>query len=777
MSKNRLYRFLGFLCALAMVFSCVTVTTARAEGKKVTVMVYMCGSNLESKNAEGTRSLGQMIKSRFNKDEVNVVVLGGGTPAWSNGFATDKLTLGELGNGRQIAKTELPLSAMGDPDTLSSFLRTCADRYPADENILVFWNHGGGPAHGVCQDDLFGGDSLSLKEIAMALASSPYADHGLDVVAFNACLMGSAELSVVLAPFAKYLVATEDSMYGMTYDWLAGVENRTALETAKLIAEGTFAFNQEVIERQHAPEINSVSVVDLSKADSFCKAVDAFFTQVLPKLTKENFDAFSAGRRKAVTFGTGESGNASGFDLVDLGDLVKQYRDYAPAEAEALLSSIRDTVAACHSAKPECTGMTVYHPFENKREDLLMYRIAVYNDLGFSPAYTTYIQTFAAMLTGTRLAQWTGLRVSASAKKDQRSLYTMKLTEEQAAHFGKATLTAMAKTQDGTYVFTWSGDSSALNGTELSAQYVHNSACVTDAEGKVAFNPLPYTRDINGNYLIPAELTRHEKETEDGVLPEITQQGLISCAFDSETRKLLPGGVQVLDEVTGGYTPAFNMAFTDYDEIKISVPCRAETRDEDGVLLPFGQWTVSTTETFERAIDGSWDFALLPDLFDPADLYVAFEVADSQNNLYFSDLLSVETKPDVIDVLTEYDDANLIVLETLSLTVTNGNLILSLKPVNITETEAIVRLDNLAFNGKPCNYSVEGYGNGENWGLVTNESTILTCMMATDNLGGIDTLTEITFDLTLKNAAKPEENLGTVPVRVTMSPLDLTAAQ
>ena len=773
MSKSRILRLLSLVCVFMVAFSCVSF--AKAEKKKVTVMVYMCGSNLESQGSAGTRCLGEMIRSQFNTEDVNVIVLAGGSGSWTNGFSPNRLTMGEVGNSRQIPKTESSLAPMSDPDTLTSFLNQCAERYPADENILIFWNHGGGPVHGVCQDELFDGDTLSLTEITSALKTSPFADHGLDLVLFHACLMGSAELSVAMAPFAKYMVASEDSMYGLTYDWLAGVESRTPLETALNVARSSFAFNNEVIAAQHASEINSFSVVDLSKAQALSDAVDAFFAHVTPDLNDANFTAMSAQRRDSVTFGIGESGNASGFDLVDLGDLVKHYRDRAPAEADAVLSALKEAVVDNPNAVPACTGLTVYHPFENKNLNLLMYRIAVYNELGFAPAYTTYIQSFAAMLTGTRQASWAGLRLKASAKKDQRTLYTMSLTEDQAAHFGTAGLTALVKNPDESYRFTWADDGFTLEDGVLTAEYVHTSLCVTDPEGKPVFYPLRYTRDSNGNYLIAAELTRHEKETEDGImLPEATHQGLITCTYNSDTRKLTPAGVLVWDEKMGGYTPAFNTVFSDYDEILISIESRTETRDEEGILLPFDEWALSSAEEFRSAIDDTWEFRLLPDLFGNEELYVAFNVTDSQNNHYLSELLPCGAVPQAADVVTEYDDAKLLLINSLSVTPSEGYLNLSMNLTNITDTEAVIALENLKLNQNAVDFTAEAYGNGENWGLLKDEAQILPCQIPADLLGNIDTLTEITFDLSLKDAANPEEIIGTVPVLVKTS-LDLTA--
>ena len=775
MKGSRIRRLLCWACVLALALGCVSAAQGETEKKKVTVMVYMCGSNLESDAMMATQSLGQMIRSRFNTDEVNVVVLGGGSKAWCNGFETKTLTLGEVGNTREIKTEQLPLAGMGDPETFSAFLAICAERYPAEENILVIWDHGGGPAHGVCQDELFPGDYLTLQEMGSVLKESPFADRGLDLVVFNACLMGSAELSVVLAPYAKYLVATEDSMYGLTYDWLSGVEKRTPLETAKRIADDSFAFNSEVIERQHATEINSFCVVDLERVPALNDAVDTFFAKVTPDLDNTSFTRMSQMRRNSVTFGSGASGTESGFDLVDLGDLVRHHRASAPQEADAVLAALNDAVVYHLTAVPECTGLTVYHPFANKEPQLMAIRVAVYNDLGFAPSYTAYVQQFSALLTGTRMADWSELHLSASAKKDQRTLFTMPLTEEQAEHFGSARMTALMKDPGGNYTFTWVGDGFEPVDGVLTAEYVHTSLCITDTEGNPSVWPLYYVRDARGNYLIPAELRRAEKETEDGVLPACTQEVLIACAYDTESRRLLPGSVLVRDGEMGGYTPAFNASFEDYDEIGLPLSAREESRDADGNLLPFEQWKVFSEDLYRREIDGSWEFRLLPDLIPNSDLYVAIEVEDSQNNRYLSDLAPVSAVPSAAAVTANYDDANLVKIETVSLTAANGYVNLSLSVTNLTDTEAIVGLENLTLGGRPVNIKAEAYGNGENWGLLPGESSILPVSVPLETLDGIDTLAEGGLTLTLKDAAT-DELLGSVPVELATS-VSLTEAR
>ena len=48
------------------------------QGKELTLMVYMCGSNLESQNNCATRDKAEMQYSGLNTDAVNLILLTGG---------------------------------------------------------------------------------------------------------------------------------------------------------------------------------------------------------------------------------------------------------------------------------------------------------------------------------------------------------------------------------------------------------------------------------------------------------------------------------------------------------------------------------------------------------------------------------------------------------------------------------------------------------------------------------------------------------------------------
>ena len=764
-------RFRSFLLvSLALVLAMGLCLNAGAEEprKKVTVMVYMCGADLETAGNCGTSTLSDIYASRYNKEEINVIVLAGGTQRWSAGLNTKVLSLVDVGKSerRKIGVVdELPLASMGDPSTLTSFLAYCYEKYPAETYDLVLWDHGGGPIGGVCWDYLFEGDNLKTPEVVQALAASPFADRGLEMVVMHACLMGSAEFALNLSPFAHYLVASEDSSYGLAYNWLNGMESRSSFDTAREVADAAYALNKEAILVSGASETNSYAVIDLTKLPALNEAVDNFFADVTADLDGATFNVLSRHRRDAQPFGAGESGGDSDFDLVDLGDLVAHYRETSPDKADALLQALADAVAYKISANDHCSGLTVYHPYFNKT--YLEKRLELYAALGFSEQYTRYVQEFSSYLGGFPMAEWVQLNTSVpEGKKDLRTFFAMPVSEEQALYYGNSSLNVLLQQEDGSYTFTYTNPATSLEEGTVMGEFVHQALYAVSAEGGSALTAeLPYTADVSGNYRIPASLVLRNAETGE----ETLQQGLVCCTYDRDKKALVPGAVLIHDEATGGYTGAYGASWADYSEIRFSVPSRRETRDANGTLLPFDKWELASSSEFSLAIDGAWYFGLLPETLDPAKLYVTFEVCDSQNNLYSSNLLPVVPGDDDIVIRVDYDDNELLTLSGLKISVLNGTPQLSMTVKNLTETEGIVALQNLRINGAEITLAsaAEAYGSGANWGLMKDE--VQPFALALDpSLLPQGPLTEMKFDLVLKDAATNAE-IGTVPVLVTMN--------
>jgi len=747
------------LTALLLVLSCSPVRAEGAPQKKVTVMVYMCGADLEVMG-KGTSTISQMYSSRFSQEDVNVIVLCGGTRKWMSGLDANVLSVVDVGKGGRRSvhvAEELPSASMGQPETLTGFLKLCYEKYPAESYDLVLWDHGGGPVGGVCWDQKYREDQLTTLEVTQALAASPFANRGLDLLVMHACLMGSAEFANSVSPFAKYYVASEDSQYGLSYDWLKGIEQAGALETASKIVDDSFAFNRQVIESNQEAETNSFAVIDLSRMPELKEAVNDFFAGLTVDMDTATFTAMSAHRRDSQAFGLGESGGDSDFDLVDLGDLVRHYREFAPEKADAVLAAIQNAVVYRQSVNEGCSGLTVYHPYRNRSRAAS--RMETYETLGFAENYYAYIQQFTARLTGEPQADWVELNTEVpAASKDVRTLFILPLTAEQAAQYGESSLKALQKDGEN-YTFTFMSRETALDGETVTGEYIRNALFAVGQDGTALTEPVTYAVDGRGQWVIPATLVKYAGEETDAA----EHQALISCSYDRESRKLIPGAVRVLDEGTGGYTSAYGTVFSNYDEIRLTFVSRKETRNEKGTLLPFDAWEVSDTREWSGKLDGSWDFVLVPDSVETSSMYVTFEVTDSQNNLYSSELTALSREKDDPVTTVVYDDTSLI-LGKPGVSMLADNLLLSFAVTNRTEAESIVALKNLKVNGTALDDTAEAYGTGENWGLLQDEEQMISLQVSKAKLPeGI--LTEITFDLILQDAATGEEK-AVVPVNV-----------
>ena len=155
-----------------ILFSAAKAGCAAENEKELTIMVYICGSNLESRYGSATADIQEMLASGLNGSKVSLLVMAGGTRQWMGGHQAEELSVIEIKNGKQRIVKRLPVQSMGEASTLTSFIRFGMENYTANGYALILWDHGGGPLEGVCWDELFSLDHLSLHELTEALASA-----------------------------------------------------------------------------------------------------------------------------------------------------------------------------------------------------------------------------------------------------------------------------------------------------------------------------------------------------------------------------------------------------------------------------------------------------------------------------------------------------------------------------------------------------------------------------------------------------------------------------
>ena len=132
-------------------------------------MVYIVGSNLESRYGSATNDIAEMRQAGLDYDKTNLLVYTGGSKRWVSDIPSTSNNVLDLSKDpeekdskeRIVAHTDASAN-MGIPQTLSEFVSYCTENYPAQHYGLILWNHGGGPLWGYGSDELFKNDSLLL---------------------------------------------------------------------------------------------------------------------------------------------------------------------------------------------------------------------------------------------------------------------------------------------------------------------------------------------------------------------------------------------------------------------------------------------------------------------------------------------------------------------------------------------------------------------------------------------------------------------------------------
>lgn len=106
--------------------------------KKWTVMAYLAGDN----NLDGAGAVDlKEMKSVGSSDQVNLVAQ---FDRRGGKGETKRFFLTKGGNVNDDAVMGLGETNMGDPKVLEAFIEWGIDKYPAERNMVVLWNHGAG---------------------------------------------------------------------------------------------------------------------------------------------------------------------------------------------------------------------------------------------------------------------------------------------------------------------------------------------------------------------------------------------------------------------------------------------------------------------------------------------------------------------------------------------------------------------------------------------------------------------------------------------------------
>ena len=368
-------------------------TVIKGNGQDThTIMVYMCGTDLESKSGMASNDLAEMAAATLSED-VNVIVYTGGCNKWKSGISNKTNQIYQIKNGKMKCLVESDGNkSMVDSATLTSFIKYCSEKFPANRKSLIFWDHGGGSVTGFGYDEKNGkGSSMTLSKINTALKS---AGTTFDFIGFDACLMATAETALMMNNYADYLIASEETEPGIGWyytNWLTKLSKDPSAETIS-IGKNIIDDYTDQCQKKCPGQKTTLSIVDLAEfSNTVPSALKNFSNSVSEKITAKQYAEISDARNS-----TREFAQRSKIDQIDLADMADHVGN---AEGKALSKAVKGAVKynRTSSNMTNSYGVSIYFPY--KKTSYVDKACQNYEAIGMDSEYSRCIRQFATVET------------------------------------------------------------------------------------------------------------------------------------------------------------------------------------------------------------------------------------------------------------------------------------------------------------------------------------------------------------------------------------------
>ena len=369
----------------------------------VTIMVYMCGTDLESQQGMATSDLKEMANASVG-DNINLLIYTGGCRRWRNNVVSSSVNqIYQIKNGKFIClEKDMGSASMVNPDTLSSFISYGKTHFPANRMCLIFWDHGGGSVSGFGYDEKVGhNQSMSLAGINNALKK---ADVKFDMIGFDACLMATVENGIMLSQYGDYMIASEETEPGVGWyytNWLNSLNKNTSIPTVQIGKQIADDF-VEVCSRQCRGQATTLSVVDLAELQATVPGeLKQFSIDTNEMIQNKEYKTVSKARSK-----TREFAQSSRIDQIDLVDFAKNMgSDEGKSLAKALQGAVKYNKTG--GSISHAYGLSIYFPYQ--RANKVNQMVSTYQAIGMDEEYTRCIQEFASLEVSGQVSAGTSL--------------------------------------------------------------------------------------------------------------------------------------------------------------------------------------------------------------------------------------------------------------------------------------------------------------------------------------------------------------------------------
>lgn len=412
MKRRTLLQHTGTLPLLSILAACGGGESSppAPQQSRTTLLVYMTASDLIG---GAIRDLWNMVKAG-NSANVNVVLQigGGATPGNFPGVNMQEMRRYSLvpNAGTTVGWTlqplpeaqQVPAVAMNLPQTLQDFIQWGAAQFPAERYALALWDHGGGPIHGFGADDVKGKGAgmMPLSGITSALKN---AGIPFELIGFDCCLMASLEVAAALAPYSRYLVASEEVTTG--WDWTAVLDYLTTHPLPQGDAFGRAIVNSyKSFTTDQNIGFTAYSVSKLDQAKALTGVLDQIAITLQSAIASKGLEAWWAiavARRGAQDFQSNIFSRE--YDLVDVKSWIYQLKavgilpDSLVRQFEAAFS---DLVVFSDAGEDSAYGLMMYFPLYSTLNSEVL---AKYRKVPFSDMYHALIESYTSFASSEQL--------------------------------------------------------------------------------------------------------------------------------------------------------------------------------------------------------------------------------------------------------------------------------------------------------------------------------------------------------------------------------------
>ncbi len=330
-----------------------------------TVMIYMCGSDLESGSYHfATSDIREILSVTGQPEDVNVIIETGGSRKWSYpNIDANMLSRYHVENNALVLDEKVARASMGKQSTFEDFLNWGLNEYPAYKTGVVLWNHGGALG-GCCYDENYGSDSLLNSEANAAFANA-FEEQGLtgsklEFVGYDCCLMQIQDVAEFNSQYFNYMVGSEEAEdgYGWDYDnWLDDLYAGKDTEAILKANCDSFVVSCGVTSDQ------CLSYLKLNKMADFHEKIEAM-SAAIKNTVKSNYNAFKNIINSAKRYTSFYSyGVMDGLDFLDKLSENSTYSNFS-SQIQAAKDAYNALVGYCRkgSKAGNTTGLAFIAP-------------------------------------------------------------------------------------------------------------------------------------------------------------------------------------------------------------------------------------------------------------------------------------------------------------------------------------------------------------------------------------------------------------------------------